>query len=822
MKKTIFLSLFLTIVTLGTLAQQPVFSGGGTGTENDPFVILTAADLVAIHDVTYNPNAYTYFRMDADVDLEGIQWEAFNTSAGFDKPIYFDGNGHIIKNLDTGGYNYASLFGILRGVCKNLGVVDARVGNISTAFVEGGADCATAGIIAGYIANNNYTTAISQGIIENCFTTGVVQASTVAGGIAGNIGRPGSGSGLPISYLRNCFSKANVTVTGTTGNARAGGIIGVCGAPQGVTPHPVQIEYCFATGKVTAGSTADRNGPGGIVGYSDLPMHGLVALNTAIVRPDDAYDQYGRIAAVVTNNSYTAYECWALEDVSITKKGVEKAVFNDTPPVADYGSYDGISKSAAFLADANNWESLGYDMNLTWKMGLNGYPILKWMDFADDEEEAVIPEGTAENPYKIYTAEDLNNVRADMNAHYLLMNDIDISTSYPNWTPLGKASQGNNSFTAFNGVFDGNGYTISGININYTGGYVGLFAVVGGYVKNLGLKGDVVNTSGTATGLLTGYLGQAEAFANTIENCYAEGSVKLTSSHASDGHAGLLVGNQTKTYTVIRNCYAKGSVSNTKAFTGGIAGRQMNLGAVLENCYAEVDLEGETLVGGIVGRIHGKNVRNCYATGKVAGVDNVGGVAGQVWENSPTTGLLAANEWVSASSGTANVGRVIGEIKPTGTTVTHLYGLSSTEVLRNAVTQSVTDDATGKDGATVVLNDLYDQEFYTDMGWDFDDVWAMPCNNSLPIFIYEEDECVGVSDPTKKMNANHKIVCQNGVLNVLGLKWNSQVNVYDMVGALVYSTHTTGGLQVNLPSKGIYMVEIRHEGNREITKVLNR
>lgn len=382
MKKNILMSLLCAALSFGVTAQT--FSGGGTGTETDPYIILTAADLVAIHDVTYNPNAYTYFRMDADVDMTGVEWTAFNTTGTFDKPVYFNGNGHVISNLDTGGYNYSGLFGILRGVCKNLGVVNAKVGNASSKY-DGSNSCYTAGIIAGYLANNNYSTAICQGVIENCYTTGVVSAAQVAGGLVGTLGRPASGSGLPVSYIRNCYSKANVTTTNVSGNSRAGGIAGVVLQPAGVTPPPIEVEYCFSTGTVTAGSSTNNNGPGGIVGYSDLPLNRLVSLNAGVVRPDAVFDQYGRIAAVVTNSSAST-ECWALETVSITKNSVLKTVFSETTPIVNYNSYDGVSKTAAFLADINNWANFGYDTVSVWHnaMGTDGHPILKWQSLVEN------------------------------------------------------------------------------------------------------------------------------------------------------------------------------------------------------------------------------------------------------------------------------------------------------------------------------------------------------------------------------------------------------------------------------------------------------
>jgi hypothetical protein len=70
------------------------------------------------------------------------------------------------------------------------------------------------------------------------------------------------------------------------------------------------------------------------------------------------------------------------------------------------------------------------------------------------EQKTEVPEGYI----GIYTAEDLDNVRNDLTANYILMNDIDLS-AYENWEPIGKLSTFA-YYDTFSGVFDGNGHSI--------------------------------------------------------------------------------------------------------------------------------------------------------------------------------------------------------------------------------------------------------------------------------------------------------------------------------------------------------------------------
>ena len=106
---------------------------------------------------------------------------------------------------------------------------------------------------------------------------------------------------------------------------------------------------------------------------------------------------------------------------------------------------------------------------------------------------------------EVYTIEDLYSINDDMCGNYKLMNDIDLSEDTAlggdwdfigqGWDPIGSGNV--YGATDFEGVFDGNGYEISGIRINVTRTlaekmlYVGLFASNSGTIKNLTLTGDI-------------------------------------------------------------------------------------------------------------------------------------------------------------------------------------------------------------------------------------------------------------------------------------------------------------------------------------------
>ena len=176
--------------------------------------------------------------------------------------------------------------------------------------------------------------------------------------------------------------------------------------------------------------------------------------------------------------------------------------------------------------------------------------------------------GTELEPCQIYNATQLNSIRDhDLNFHYILMSDIDLSgfnddgnPQNGNWIPVGKSTMIN-----FQGTLDGKGHVISGIDIKEVGLTIGLneyhtgfFGYIGssGTVKNTGFEGVVSN------GGVIGMGGIAGVNAGKIENSYMDGDV------TGEGTVGGLAGVNQGT---IKNSYATGNVSGDSSI-GGLVG----------------------------------------------------------------------------------------------------------------------------------------------------------------------------------------------------------------------------------------------------------
>ncbi len=253
--------------------------------------------------------------------------------------------------------------------------------------------------------------------------------------------------------------------------------------------------------------------------------------------------------------------------------------------------------------------------------------------------------GEPNDPYLIYTAEQMNTIGAEPNdwdKHFKLMTDIDfVGYTATTFNVIGRfALYPASGDIPFSGAFDGNGHTIS--NFNYTGISGGVFGwVEGAEIKNLTLIDPNINSTrgGIRIGSLVGYLYDA-----TVENCHVEGG-QVTGGFRVGGLAGE------NYYGTITDCSFKGSVSNGSGI-GGLVG--WNRGTI-KNCYFIGDVPGEGQeVGGLVG-FNTDTINNCEASANVSGVRQVGGLVGKQ-KGGRITGCYAAG----SVTGTKEVGGFIG------------------------------------------------------------------------------------------------------------------------------------------------------------------
>ena len=134
------------------------------------------------------------------------------------------------------------------------------------------------------------------------------------------------------------------------------------------------------------------------------------------------------------------------------------------------------------------------------------------------------------------------------------------------WTPIGIDEYGQQ----FDGIFDGQGHTISGLYINdKSKSYVGLFGSVGtnSKIKNVGVADSYFNAQ-TVAGICAANLG-------TVENCF--NAAMCQDKSGTGGAAGIVSWNTGS--GIMRNCYNKGLI---EGYSGGVC---YNNAGTITNCY---------------------------------------------------------------------------------------------------------------------------------------------------------------------------------------------------------------------------------------------
>ncbi len=277
--------------------------------------------------------------------------------------------------------------------------------------------------------------------------------------------------------------------------------------------------------------------------------------------------------------------------------------------------------------------------------------------------EKYLGAGTIDDPFTIYTVEDLARVgTGDKNwnsdSYYILMNDLDFNddnsfrnptddqgdingdgivegikteiTTSEGWKPIGV-----NSTTAFKGKFDGNNHTIFNLMINRgDSDYQGLFGYLRGKsysnkaeIKNLTLENVSINGANYSGGLV-GY----ERY-TSIDNCSVSGVV------SGNQYVGGFVGRNN--YSDITNSIFNGTVTSTNNEVGGFAGWNDEY-ATIENCSASGDVSGNQYIGGLVGRNNYANIKYSYFTGNVSSShQETGGLVGRNENNGVIDGCYA-------------------------------------------------------------------------------------------------------------------------------------------------------------------------------------
>lgn len=340
-----------------TIDHSSTFSGG-EGTEANPYIIGSAADLAQLaanaNDDT-NPNSYDnkYFKLAIDIDLNNRQWTPISSFSG-----YLDGKQHEIKNMkiesdggDSGLFEY-----LYNG---------AQVSNLHVSGDITLTDGGDIGGICGYASGNV--------LITNCSFQGNITGGDNTGGIIGN---------TEIRVIITCSRNS-----GTINGKNAGGIAGsFC---EGV------VAGCYNSGVVkTTEATNDEANigyAGGIVGWQFCDSKVMGCYNIGDVEGVSGITGLGAICGKVDSDYNNSSESCYAKELYTNELGAG----SETKFGGGAGKWpDGSSAGTLWYADTNNdgtfthtgnynniiitdckfWKSLGF-----WGSGVNPeYPKLWW------------------------------------------------------------------------------------------------------------------------------------------------------------------------------------------------------------------------------------------------------------------------------------------------------------------------------------------------------------------------------------------------------------------------------------------------------------
>ena len=392
-------------------------------------------------------------------------------------------------------------------------------------------------------------------------------------------------------------------------------------------------------------------------------------------------------------------------------------------------------------------------------------------------------EGTAESPFIIKTAADLNELASTSadwasDVYVRLDADITLTGSFP-----GIASKG----SPYKGHFNGNSHVVKGASVNGTsfGMPTGFFnAIDGAEISGLGLT-DLSVSGTTFTGGLVGY-----AYSGTVSRCFTAGNVSATS-----------------------------------ICVGGLVGENH---AAISDCYsiAAVTTADDNVAGGLVGKNKG-SVKNTYASGEVKASNYAGGLVGANYGT--VVSSTSFNPAVTAGNGNY-AGRFGGNNNARNTVDRTL----AWELMPMA------DSATHGHHAIGHNQNLVNKNVYSDvLGWDFNNVWEwrQEGTHEYPVLagipgqvdpgndlFYGTLTGIDIID-TESANVSVYPNPVVNVLNITGAKSMERVMLYGLDGAKVRDIAVNGASDAAIDCSGLHsgmyvLCLYMTDGSKTVVKVI--
>lgn len=634
--KTAYTFALLFLFVLLTAGNAFAFSGG-SGTNYDPFIITTPAEL---QDMENHTSAY--FKLGNNIDMTGFDYAPirhYNYDSGFSGGL--DGDNYTIRNLEiTTVYPYAGLFGRTSGaVLQNI-----RLENVT--IESGYFDC-------GLLSGNAYNT-----FIRNCYAQGTVVPDSNAENVGGLVGLL-----MNESTIIEC--QTNVTITATK-NSYVGGIVGGANVRQGQGFNST-IENCSATANITA---PQSNNVGGIIGsfcygnltnctYAgniDLPNGMTGGLAGSVYRANVTFcSASGNISALcaggLAGNFQDSFMSNCFSSVNVTGTGTLTGNAEDVTKF-----YSAIESAGSLVGDAREGSRI---LNCYATGDVNG--VFRAGGLAG----ALRNNSVIENSFSTgnVTSENIAGGLVGLTIGSQIINSSISSSAPENWGELtlppdlavgeqtvkGGTYSGGLAGYANNTTFTNTSSVLDMTSDKTAGGLLGA-AVFNSSVSDSAASGNV--TALTAGGLI-GYLNNT-----SIVNCSAAGNVTSTGtsdntpqetvsdSGTPEKAAGGLIGDALNAR--ISLSYASGNVTSPFR-AGGLAGI-VRSGSDVNYVFSTGAVSSDNIAGGLIGLSLDSGISDVSVTGKIP----------ENWEGAPLTAAII--EEIQNVTGNSYAGGLAGYI----------------------------------------------------------------------------------------------------------------------------------------------------------------
>lgn len=350
MKKILALLVVLIVSIFGFKALAYSQFAGGSGTEDDPFIVLNA---IHLNNVRNFPDKY--FRQDADIDFSippNNTITNWNPIGGNGSSLrftgHYDGNGNEIKNLTIlrAAMPNVGLFGHIG--LENDGATTIKNLGLNNVYVAGGRGT---GALVGRVTGNQNTR------IENCYVyLGIVSGDGATGGLVGSNNSYINNSGASESFrpvINKSWARVQVllrTIT-ATGKDKFGGLVG-CNQ-KGLISNSYSRGSVFVPGGTRIG---------GLAGCVELRGIIINSYSTGAVNVSDSISLVGGLVGMkgISGNAGTVTNSYW----NITTSGQAT-------------SAGGIGLTTELMNEPSSYVS--WDFNSTWQIveGENEmYPVL--------------------------------------------------------------------------------------------------------------------------------------------------------------------------------------------------------------------------------------------------------------------------------------------------------------------------------------------------------------------------------------------------------------------------------------------------------------